>query len=126
MIPEVRTSRRFAIAMSVVAIFAIALTLTFGHQLEDPLTSETGAVVVLAIWCVAGAAAAITAIVDAYIRPEGELLSLITSIAAAIFGVLALVVVIGIVVGATGVVDEESAANARLRTVPNQGGFGDL
>ena len=94
--------------MSVLAALALALALTFGHQLEDPLTSDTAALVVLAVWCVAGAAAAITAIVDAYIRPEGELLSLITSIAAAVFGVLALVVVIGIVVGATGVVDEET------------------
>ena len=111
MVPEVRTTRRFAIAMSVVAVFALALALTFGHQLEDPLTSETGAVVVLAVWCVVGAAAAITAIVDAYVRPEGELLSLIASIAAAIFGVLALLVVIGIVVGATGVVDEETPSS---------------
>jgi membrane associated rhomboid family serine protease len=114
-VPEVRTTRRFAIAMSVLAVLALALALTFGHQLEDPLTSKTGSVVVLAVWCVAGAAAAITAIVDAYIRPEGELLSLIASIAAAVFGVLALVVVIGIVVGATGVVDEENAASAQAR-----------
>jgi hypothetical protein len=125
-VPEVRTTRRFAIAMSVLAVGALALALLFGDQLEDPLTSDTAALVVLAVWCVAGAAAAITAIVDAYVRPEGELLSLITSIAAAVFGVLALVVVIGIVVGATGVVDEESPADTRLRTVPNQAGFGGL
>jgi hypothetical protein len=125
-IPEVRTTRRFAIAMSVLAALALAFALLFGDQLEDPLTSETGALVVLVVWCLAAVAAAITAVVDAYIRPEGELLSLITSIAGAIFGVLTLVVVIGIVVGATGVVDEESPANTRLRTIPNQGGFGDL
>jgi hypothetical protein len=125
-VPEVRTTRRFAIAMSVLAVGALALALLFGDQLDDPLTSDTAALVVLAVWCVAGAAAAITAIVDAYVRPEGELLSLITSITAAVFGVLALVVVIGIVVGATGVVDEESPADTRLRTVPSQAGFGDL
>lgn len=101
--------------MSVLAVLALALALTFGHQLEDPLTSETAALVVLVVWCVAAAAAAITAIIDAYIQPEGELLSLITSIAAAIFGVLALLVVIGIVVGATGVVDEDSpVSNVRV------------
>ena len=121
MIPEVRTTRRFAIAMCVLAVLALALALTFGHQLEDPLTSDTAAVAV-AVWCVAGAAAAITSIVDAYIRPEGELWSLITSVGA-IFGVLALVVVIGIVVGATGVVDEEGAANARSA---NRNGSDDL
>ena len=123
-IPEVRTTRRFAIAMCVLAVLALALALTFGHQLEDPLTSDTAAVAVLAVWCVAGAAAAITSIVDAYIRPEGELWSLITSVGAAIFGVLALVVVIGIVVGATGVVDEEGTANARAPA--NGNGSDDL
>jgi hypothetical protein len=125
-VPEVRTTRRFAIAMSALAVLALALALLFGDQLEDPLTSDTAALVVLVVWCVVGVAAAIVAIVDAYIRPEGELLSLIASIAGAVFGVLALLVVIGIVVGATGVVDEESPADTRLRTVPNQGGFGDL
>ena len=73
MIPEIRTTRRFAIVMSVLAVLALALALTFGHQLEDPLTSDTAALVVLVVWCLAGAAAAITAIVDAYISPEGEL-----------------------------------------------------
>jgi ABC-type polysaccharide/polyol phosphate export permease len=121
-IPEVRTTRRFAIAMSALALLALALALLFGDQLQDPLTSETAAVVVLVVWCVAGMAAAITAIVDAYIRPEGELLSLITSIAAAVFGVLALVVLIGIVVGATGVVDEESTVS-RLRLPAEETGL---
>ncbi len=122
MIPEVRTTRRFAIAMSILAVLALAFALTFGDQLQDPLTSDTAALVVLVVWCLAGAAAAITAIVDAYIRPEGELLSLVTSIAAAIFGVLALVVLIGIVVGATGVVDEESTVS-RLRVPAEETGL---
>ena len=106
MIPEVRTSQRFAIAMSAMAVVALGITFTVGHQLEDPLKSETGSVAVLAVWCLVGAGAAIAAIVDAYIRPEGELLGLITTVAATVFWLLALVVVIGVVVGATGVVDE--------------------
>ena len=126
MVPEIRTTRRFAIAMSVLAVGALASRCCSVTSSRTRSTSDTAALVVLAAWCVAGAAAAITAIVDAYVRPEGELLALITSIAAAVFGVLALVVVIGIVVGATGVVDEERPADTRLRTVPNQAGFGDL
>ena len=103
--------------MSVLAVAAIGMAFLFGRQLEDPLKSETGALVVLAIWCLAGAGAAITAIVDAYIRPEGELLGLITSIVATIFGLLALLVVMGIIVGATGVVDEETPGEAKDRSV---------
>ena len=110
MIPEVRTSRRFAIVMSAMAVAALGLAFTLGNQLEDPLTSETAAVAVLAVWCLAGAGAAITAIIDAYIRPEGELLGLIATITATVFWLLALVVVIGIVVGATGVVDAATPA----------------
>jgi hypothetical protein len=122
MIPEVRTSRRFAITISVFALVSLALALMFGDQLEDPLNSSTGALIVLVVWCAAGVGAAITAIVDAFIRPEGELLGLITSIVATVFGLLALLVVIGIVVGATGVVDEETPADERdlgaLRALP--------
>lgn len=113
MIPELRTSRRLAISLSVAAVAALGIAFTVGHQLEDPLKSETGSVVVLAAWCLVGAGAAMTAIVDAYIQPEGERLGLITTIAATVFGLLALVVVIGIVVGATGVVDEEVPADTR-------------
>jgi hypothetical protein len=112
-VPEIRTSRRSAIALCVLAVLSLGLAVTVGHQLEDPLNSETAAVVVLAVWCAVGAGAAIVAIVDAYIRPEGELLGLIASIAATVFGLLALAVVIGIVVGATGVVDEEAPAETR-------------
>ena len=110
MIPEVRTSRRFAIVMSAMTLVALGITFTVGHQLEDPLKSETGSLVVLAVWCLVGAGAAIAAIVDAYIRPEGELLGLITTIAATVFWLLALVVMIGVVVGATGVVDVDPPA----------------
>ena len=111
MVPEIRTSKRSAIVLCVLAVASLGLAVTVGDQLEDPLGSDTAALVVLAVWCAVGAAAAIVAIVDAYIRPEGELLGLITSIGATVFGLLALAVVIGIVVGATGVVDEETPAD---------------
>ena len=113
MVPELRTSQRFAITLCVATVAAIGLSVALGEQLEDPLTSSTGAAVLLGVWCVVGAGAAITAIVDAYIKPEGERLGLITTIAATVFGLLALTVVIGIVVGATGVVDEEQPAELR-------------
>lgn len=110
LIPEIRTSRSTAIALCVAAVAALALAALFGDQLSDPLGSETAALVVLVVWCLAGTGAAIAAIVDAYIRPEGETLNLITTIVATVFGVLALLVTIGIVVGATGVVDTEEPA----------------
>lgn len=113
MVPEVRTTQRAAIVLSVLALVSLAVALTIGHQLEDPLSSSTASVVVLAVWCVLGAGAAITAIVDAYIRPEGELLGLITTIVATVFALLSLLVTIGIVVGATGVMDEEEPAELR-------------
>ena len=94
------------------AIAALGISFTVGHQLEDPFKSDTAAAVILGLWCLVGAGAAITAIVDAYIKPEGELLGLITTIAATVFGLLALIVVIGVVVGATGVVDEETPRRA--------------
>jgi peptidoglycan/LPS O-acetylase OafA/YrhL len=109
-VPEVRTTRRAAIVLSVLALVSIGVALTIGHQLEDPLSSSTASVVILAAWCVLGAGAAIAAIVDAYVRPEGEILSLATTIAATVFGLLSLLVTIGIVVGATGVTDEEAPA----------------
>ena len=116
-VPELRTSRRFAIAMSAFAVASLALAVTLGDQLEDPLTSDTAAVVVLAVWCFAGAAAAITAIVDVWVRPEGELLGLVATITATVFWLLALLIVIGIVVGATGVVDsEEEPAETQEQT----------
>lgn len=117
MIPELRTSRRLAISLSVATVAALGVTFTLGHQLEDPLKSETGSVVVLALWCLVGAGAAITAIVDAYIQPEGERLELVTTIAATVFGLLALVVATGVVIGATGVVDEQPTAESRERTI---------
>lgn len=113
LVPEVRTTQRTAIVLSVLALVSVGVALTIGHQLQDPLSSSTASVVVLALWCVLGAGAAITAIVDAYIRPEGELVGLITTIVATVFGLLSLLVTIGIVVGATGVMDEEEPAELR-------------
>ncbi len=121
MVPELRTSQRFAITLCVAAVAAIGLSVALGDQLEDPLNSSTGAIAVLGVWCVVGAGAAIMAIVDAYIKPEGERLGLITTIAATVFALLALTVVIGIVVGATGVVDEETPAEVRDRGGSDEG-----
>lgn len=117
LVPEVRTSRRSAIVLAVLALAALGLAFAFGDQLEDPLNSETGSLVILGLWCVIGAGAAIAAIVDAYIRPEGELLGLVTTITATVFALLALLVTIGIVIGATGVMDEEQPAESGARAV---------
>ena len=113
LVPEVRTTRRAAIVLTVLALVSLGIALTIGNQLEDPLNSSTASVVVLAVWCALGAGAAITAIVDAFVRPEGELLGLITTIAATVFGLLSLLVTIGVVVGATGVMDEDEPAELR-------------
>ena len=113
LVPEVRTTQRTAIVLSVLALVSVGVVLAIGQQLQEPLSSSTASVVVLALWCVLGAGAAITAIVDAYIRPEGELVGLITTIVATVFGLLSLLVTIGIVVGATGVMDEEEPAELR-------------
>jgi hypothetical protein len=113
MVPEIRTTQRTAIALTAAVVFALVVSFTVGSQLEDPFKSETAAVVILGLWCLVGAGAAMTAIVDAYIKPEGELLGLITTIAATVFALLALVVVIGVIVGATGVVEEEIPGEQR-------------
>lgn len=101
MIPEVRTGTRTAIALSVLAVVALALSIGLGRHLEDVLDSSTAATAVLAGWCVIGVAAAIAAVVDAYVRPDGELLGLVVAIAATVFAIASLLVVAGIVAGAT-------------------------
>ena len=100
-IPVVRTGARTAIALSVGALFAIVVSIGLNRHLEDALGSETAAMVVLGAWCVLGAAVAIAAIVDAYLRPEGETLALVIAVAATVFAVAWLLVVAGIIVGAT-------------------------
>jgi len=107
MIPELRTSRPFAIALVAGAVVAIGISVLGVEKLEEALDSASGARLVLGAWCLLGAAAAITAIVDAYIQPEGERLELATRVGATLFGLLALVVVIGIVVGATGALESD-------------------
>lgn len=102
MIPELRTSRRLALSLTAGAVAAIAISVFGAGRLERGLESEAGAVAVLGLWCVAGVAGAITGIVDAYVKPEGERLELATKVLATLFTLLALVVVTGIVVGATG------------------------
>ena len=71
-----------------------------GSQLENLLGSHGAATAVLVIWCLLGCGAAIAAVVDAYIKPEGERLGLATTIAATIFAILALAVIAGVVAGA--------------------------
>jgi hypothetical protein len=93
--PEIRTRPASAIAMCVAAVFALILATFADAQLEDLLGSRGATIAVLAIWCVLGCAAAIAAVVDAYVKPEGERLSLATTIAATLFAILALAIVAG-------------------------------
>ena len=100
MIPEIRTKPATAIALSVAALFSLVVAVFASSQLENLLGSQGLAIAVLAIWCVLGCGAAGAAIVDAYVQPEGERLSLATAIAATLFAVLALAVISGVVAGA--------------------------
>lgn len=98
--PEIRTRPVTAIALSVGVLVSVPVGILGGSKLEDLLDSASAASVLIALWLLTGIAAAIAAIVDAYIRPEGERLSLATSIAATVFVILGLVVVSGVVAGA--------------------------
>ena len=100
MTPEIRTQPVTAIALSVAALFSLIIASIAGSKLETLLGSAAAATAILVLWCILGCAAAIAAIVDAYIKPEGERLSLATTIAATVFAVLALAVVSGVVAGA--------------------------
>lgn len=101
MIPEVRTGRRGAIALAVLGLAVLAITVLAGRQLEDVLDSETAGTAVLAVWCVLAAGVAIAAVVDAYVRPDGELISLWVAIAGTVLAILSALVIAGIVAGAT-------------------------
>lgn len=105
MIPEIRTQQATAIVLCVTAVAAMAVSVLAGSQLDSALGSRTAATVVLAAWCLAGGAAAIGAVVDAYVKPEGEELALGVTIAAALFAVLSLLALVGIAIGASGVVE---------------------
>ena len=101
MTPEIRTKPATAIVICVGAVFSLVIAAFAGSQLENaagltepprPRSSRSGA-------CL-GCGAAIAAIVDAYIKPEGERLGLATTIAATLFAILALAVIAGVVAGA--------------------------
>ena len=100
-IPEVRTGRPAAIALSVGAVVALVVAIGLNRHLEDALNSSGAALAVLAAWCVLGVALAIAAVLDAYVRPDGETLSLAVAIAATVFAIASMLVVAGIVAGAT-------------------------
>jgi hypothetical protein len=103
-----------AIALSIGALLSLVVAAFAGSQLEKLLDSEAAATVILALWCLLGCAAAIAAIVDAYIQPDGERLGLATTIAATIFAILALAVIAGVVAGAAdlGKADVEALESA--------------
>ena len=98
--PEIRTKPPTAIALTIGALLALVVATFAGSQLENLLDSQAAATVILVLWCVLGCGAAGAAVVDAYIRPEGERLSLVTTIAATLFAILALAVIAGVVAGA--------------------------
>jgi drug/metabolite transporter (DMT)-like permease len=98
--PEIRTRPPIAIALCAGALFSLVVASKAGSQLEKLLDSETAATAILIFWCALGFAAAIAAIVDAYVKPEGERLGLATTIAATLFSILALAVIAGVVAGA--------------------------
>ena len=100
-IPEVRTGRADAIVLSVAALLALAVSIGLNRHMEDALGSSGAATAVLAAWCVVGVGTAIAAVVDAYLKPDGELLGLIVTIAATVFAIASLLVIAGIIVGAT-------------------------
>jgi hypothetical protein len=98
--PEIRTKPTTAIVITIGALFSLIVAAFAGSQLEKLLGSESAATAVLAIWCLLGCGAAIAAIIDAYVKPEGERLGLATTIAATLFAILALAVIAGVVAGA--------------------------
>jgi len=105
--PEIRTSERVAIALCVASVLAMAVAVLGGSQLDKAFNSRSLATVVLAAWCLAGAGAAIAAVVDAYVKPDGEDLGYWTTVAAAVFGVLSLLALVGIAIGASGVAETQ-------------------
>jgi len=98
--PEIRTKPTTAIIICVGALFSVVVAAFAGSQLENLLGSQSAATVVLAVWCLLGCGAAIAAVVDAYIKPDGERLGFATTIAATLFAILALAVIAGVVAGA--------------------------
>ena len=99
-VPEIRTSGRFAIVLTVLALLAVGIGVFGVDHVEDALGSGSAAIAVVGVWCLAGCGGAIAAIVDAYVRPEGETLGLATTIAATVFAILGMVVLTSIALGA--------------------------
>lgn len=99
MIPELRTTPRLAIVLSLAAVASVAVAVLAGSRLEEGLGSGAAATAVLVVWCTTGWSASIAALVDAYVKPEGELLGLAVTIAATVFAVIGLAVVSGVVAG---------------------------
>jgi uncharacterized membrane protein YdjX (TVP38/TMEM64 family) len=112
--PEIRTTPATAIAISIGALLSLVVAAFAGSQLEKLLDSQTAATAILAVWCLLGCGAAIAAIVDAYIKPEGERLGLATTVASTVFAILALAVIAGVVAGAAdlGKTDVEALESA--------------
>jgi peptidoglycan/LPS O-acetylase OafA/YrhL len=106
-IPAIRTSERAAIALCVAAILAMGAAVLAGSQLDKAFNSRAAATAVLAVWCLTGGGAAIAAVVDAYVKPEGEALGYWTTVAAVVFGLLSLVALVGIAIGASGVTETQ-------------------
>jgi hypothetical protein len=100
MIPELRTSSRFAIALTAGALAALAIAVLGVDHVENAFKSSSAAVVLLGAWCLTGCGGAIAGIVDAYVRPEGETLGLATTIAATLFAVLGMLVLASLALGA--------------------------
>jgi drug/metabolite transporter (DMT)-like permease len=114
-IPEIRTSQRFAIVLSLLAVVATAIAVTVGSRVEDGLGSAAAATALLVIWCATGFGAAMAAVVDAWVRPEGERLGLATTIAATVFALLALVVVAGVVASVADFAATSDAAGSNAK-----------
>ena len=115
MTPEVRTKPATAIMIAVGALISLVIATFAGAQLEKLLDSHAAATVILILWCVLGCAASIAAIVDAFVKPEGERLSLATTIAATIFAVMALAVVAGVVAGAANLGQDDEVSVPRAQ-----------
>lgn len=109
MTPEIRTRQSSAIALCVAAVLAIAISAFAGSKLEDLLGSAGAATALLALWCVLGCVTAIAAVVDAYVRPEGEQLNLVTTIAATVFAILGVALISGVVAGTANLSKDEPA-----------------
>ncbi len=102
---QLRTSERMAIALAVTALIGVGVAVLAGSQLEKAFNSTPAATVLLVLWCLTGVGAAIAALVDAYVKPDGEELGYWVTVAATTFAVLSLLALVGIALGASGVTD---------------------